>query len=953
MTQVFGKNPRCLGGSREQPIVIDEECENNECAPRLQLTTSSHRIGDRRLMTDYFKRSSGNSNVDREIVILSDLKNSPKSCARLLKRSSSHTRNANTESYSAKKKRMESDIDRGISKSLYARLAADFAASIDSSTSSGNQDDIIVVEDNDIKIEERHNTEKKWESLSSLQQPVGISGFQLNDNSSLGGSVSTTSRDDDDKKVDELIYIHKTLSIAADTNAYNSSETVSTHLPPTIGRGENDLVKTEEASRLERSDTLSKGSDVRTNQGSFINEQQLKNYRAYGQLIHLDDVTIGSILSIGNLRGSSRGRMRNDDWDQASCKINNLFKTVLHFVEQYDKKSKIGTPRSFSGRLKPYQEEGLAFLVKRESSFPCGGILADDMGLGKTAQMISLILHQKNNSDDEYKKLEDARFRIAKGEGLAPIRATLIVAPSGLMGQWDSEIKKFAKWGGLRITTFHGNNRTTNPRDLSDFDIVITSYGTVTSELGYLLGDCDSEGDCGSKAGKSKKPKTKTPSSGSVLAKVCFQRIILDEAHSIKNRKSLTSKACASLSGLRRWCVTGTPIHNDLWDGFSLFRFLRTDPLDQETIWKSYINTTTKHGLCRLDILVGAVLLRRTKDQLNEDGECLVKLPARFCERITLDMDPRERLIYDQMFKAAQEFVRSFLDRYSDSDIGYSHSETVDRSRNPFINVRNMSADDDDRFQDMACILVLLLRLRQACNHMSLTKKGLDLDCFDGGENSVVDENVLATVGNSMNNFLEENCKDADNEKDHLKVFEDDFASSKIVALFERVDRIFNETEDKIIIVSQWTSMLRLVHSHLNKRNIAFVEITGAVDQEARHSAQKVINSNGSTKHERIMLLSLKAGGVGLNLVGANHLFILDPHWNPFMEDQACDRIYRIGQEKDVFIHKFVCSNSIEQRVLNLQDRKRNLSDTFLKKAGHKKGCKLTNEDLAYLFEVS
>uniref|UniRef100_A0A0K0FL87 Transcription termination factor 2 (inferred by orthology to a human protein) n=1 Tax=Strongyloides venezuelensis TaxID=75913 RepID=A0A0K0FL87_STRVS len=950
MTQVLGKNFLSSEGSREQPIVIDEECENNEyVVPRPQLTTSFRGTGGRRLMTDYFKSSSGGSDANEEIIILSDRKNSPRIYSRSLKRSSSHIENVAAESYSAKKKKVGSDVGHEVFRSVYAKLAADFATSSGSNTSLGNNGDITVVEDSSIKFEERHNTEKKWKSLNHPQQHMGISNSKLNDNSSLRGNVSTTSKDNDDRKVDELIFVHETPSIAAHRSVYNTSGAIFSHLLSTTGRVEDDLAVAEGANCLERSGSLDNDSGIGTNQGSFINEQQLKNYRAYGKLIHLDDATIGSILSIENLNNSSRGRMSNDDWDQASCKTHNLFKTVLHFVEQYDKKSKIDTPGSFSGSLKPYQEEGLAFLVKRENSFPCGGILADDMGLGKTAQMISLILYQKGNP--EYKKLDSVRSRIAEKKGLRPVNATLIVAPSGLMGQWESEIKKFAKWGGLRITTFHGNKRTTNPRVWLDFDIIITSYGTVAAELAYLVGDCDSDDDGGSKVEKTKGPKRKTPSSGSILAKVCFQRIILDEAHSIKNRKSLTSKACASLSGLRRWCVTGTPIHNDLWDGFSLFRFLRTDPLDQDTIWKNYINTTTKHGLCRLDILVGAVLLRRTKDQLNDNGECLVKLPPRTCERITLDMDPKERLIYDQMFKAAQEFVRSFLDRYSDSDIGYSHYEKVGRSRNPFINVRKVSDDDDDRFQDMACILVLLLRLRQACNHMSLTKEGLDLDCFDGRENSIVDENVLTTVGNSMNSFLEENCKDVDSGKNHLQVFEDDFASSKIVALFERVDKIFNETEDKIIIVSQWTSMLRLVHSHLNKRKITFVEITGEVDQKTRHSAQEVINS--SAKPERIMLLSLKAGGVGLNLVGANHLFILDPHWNPFMEDQACDRIYRIGQEKNVFVHKFVCSDSIEQRVLNLQDRKRDLSDTFLKKAGHKKGYKLTNEDLAYLFEVN
>ncbi|KHN71317.1 Transcription termination factor 2, partial [Toxocara canis] len=102
----------------------------------------------------------------------------------------------------------------------------------------------------------------------------------------------------------------------------------------------------------------------------------------------------------------------------------------------------------------------------------------------------------------------------------------------------------------------------------------------------------------------------------------------------------------------------------------------------------------------------------------------------------------------------------------------------------------------------------------------------------------------------------------------------------------------------------------------------------------------------------QVMLLSLTAGGVGLNLVGGNHLFLVDLHWNPALEQQACDRIYRMGQTKNVFIHKLICLETIEERVLTLQQSKTALAKGVLEGAASKKLSKLTMADLKYLFDL-
>ncbi|KAM3728182.1 Transcription termination factor [Dirofilaria immitis] len=155
---------------------------------------------------------------------------------------------------------------------------------------------------------------------------------------------------------------------------------------------------------------------------------------------------------------------------------------------------------------------------------------------------------------------------------------------------------------------------------------------------------------------------------------------------------------------------------------------------------------------------------------------------------------------------------------------------------------------------------------------------------------------------------------------------------------------------DKCVIVSQWTSLLNILEYHLERKQVLYTSINGKVPSSDR---QKRANSfNEINNGPRVMLLSLTAGGVGLNLVGGNHLFLVDLHWNPALEQQACDRIYRIGQTKNVFVHKLVCLETIEERVLALQQIKQTLSKDVLEGVSSKKLSKLTIADLKYLFDL-
>lgn len=170
--------------------------------------------------------------------------------------------------------------------------------------------------------------------------------------------------------------------------------------------------------------------------------------------------------------------------------------------------------------------------------------------------------------------------------------------------------------------------------------------------------------------------------------------------------------------------------------------------------------------------------------------------------------------------------------------------------------------------------------------------------------------------------------------------------SSKMLKVLEILNKNVLKTKDKAIIVSQWTSVLDILRDLLHKEKLETLSLNGGIPVKDRQNIVDQFNDPKNSK--RILLLSLTAGGVGLNLIGANHLLLLDLHWNPQLEAQAQDRIYRVGQKKDVVIYKIVCVDTVEQRIKALQDRKLELADGVL--TGGKVSSKLSIDDLKGLF---
>lgn len=357
---------------------------------------------------------------------------------------------------------------------------------------------------------------------------------------------------------------------------------------------------------------------------------------------------------------------------------------------------KDGKIENLAVQLLPHQVEGVEWMRGRELGpvrkgiVPKGGLLADDMGLGKTLQTISLILlNQKPEKGSEQwtKNLEKVE------------KTTLVVAPLALIRQWEQEIKdKVNKQNGLRVLVHHGPQRTKRFQDLAEYDVVITTYQILVSDHG-----ASSPADDGKKTG-------------------CFGlhwwRVVLDEAHTIKNRLAKSTKACYDLRSEYRWCLSGTPMQNNLDELQSLVRFLRIKPYDDIRQWKDHIDRPMKNGrghiaISRLHGLLRCFMKRRTKDILRlegalnpggkdalnvAEGEEAPKPAFKPTERkvvtISTELSAAERQFYDRLEHRTDQRVKAMMQE----KMSYASAFT------------------------------LLLRLRQVCDHPKLVEGKLEKD---------------------------------------------------------------------------------------------------------------------------------------------------------------------------------------------------------------------------------
>ena len=627
--------------------------------------------------------------------------------------------------------------------------------------------------------------------------------------------------------------------------------------------------------------------------------------------------------------------------------------------------------------VNPYSGEmSLDFPVQEQHCL--GGILADEMGLGKTIQMLSLIHSHKSqavvrsaNPVGSVNQLTRMPSGQIGGVVSAP-KTTLVVAPMSLLAQWQSEAENASKDGTLKSMVYYGNEKTADLRALcceaniaSAPDMIITSYGVILSEFNQVA---------------------KNGSKDRGLFSLNFFRIILDEAHMIKNRQSKTAKACYELSAEHRWVLTGTPIVNRLEDLFSLVRFLRVEPWNNFSFWRTFITVPfeSKDFVRALDVVqtvLEPLVMRRTKEMKTPDGQPLVPLPPKSIEIVDVDLSKTERDVYDHIFTRAKRTLSNSVEKGTVMKSYTTIFAQILRLRqsccHPIL-VRNQDIVADEEAAgaeaDAAAGLADDMDLHSLIEKFAATTDdNKDANAFGAHvlaqirdeasnecpiccEEPIVEQTVTGCWHSACRKCLLDfikhstdrqevprcfNCREYINSRDLFQVVRNDDdpeassgtpkislqrlgvneSSSKVVALMGHLRDLRREQPHiKSVVFSQFTSFMSLIEPALAKANMKCLRLDGSLNQKTRAA---VLNEFRESDKFTILLISLRAGGVGLNLTQAKRVFMMDPWWSFAVEAQAIDRVHRMGQDQEVKVYRFITRDSVEERMLKVQDRKK------------------------------
>ncbi|KAK8090377.1 hypothetical protein PG997_005338, partial [Apiospora hydei] len=564
-----------------------------------------------------------------------------------------------------------------------------------------------------------------------------------------------------------------------------------------------------------------------------------------------------------------------------------------------------------------------------------GGIVADPMGLGKTLTMISLVatdLERDEPSTSFPKESMNENVQIA---------ATLIIVPPPLIGTWEHELKTHVTYGAMRHIRHHGKDRIGGLCELESVHVVLTTYHTVSAEW-----------------------KTDERKRDSALFSVKWHRIIIDEAHFIRNVKSRMARAVCALDANARWAVTGTPIQNRLSDFAALLQFIRVHPYndlrrfdaDIANLWKSGEET---EAVDRLKRLSKYLLLRRPKDT--------IELPARHDLNCAVEFTRDEKTIYEKMRmqtitkldEALHDDSGSYkpgsymnvlqqieaLRLFCNLGLQFQARHTQRGTSSPMGEVTpdNWSLRAQKAFraqrdmQTMVClqcdsvleIAETLLEedtspqmahfsscLRFACASCTSKLNGHNRP-FQCGHQPSCASALVSLSSAEFDDSLTLDGFDIDHASETL--------SSKVQTLVS--DLRSRPADEKCIVFSTWRLTLDMVQKGLNEAGISCVRFDGKVPQKDR---QPIVERFKTDPTLRVMLLTLSCGAVGLTLTVANRAYLMEPHWNPTLEDQALARIHRLGQTKEVTTIRLYIRDSFEEKVMELQESKRSLAGVLL-----------------------
>ena len=649
---------------------------------------------------------------------------------------------------------------------------------------------------------------------------------------------------------------------------------------------------------------------------------------------------------------------------------------------------------------RPYYEEVVSGIsVSDPPEEVLGGLLADVMGLGKTIEALALIVASK----EEAKKYQSAKcLRPTEAEINLKIHAktTLLIAPLSALKNWEDQISDHIKANTLKVYTYHGANREQNPFELAKYDVLLTTYGMVGAEY--------------SKAVKNQE----TP-----LNQIKFFRVMLDEAHTIREQKAMQSHAAYALLADRRWCLTGTPIQNRIEDLGSLTRFLRMYPYDSAGRFNQYIKSPAMSGdvefLKSLRIFVDSFTLRRTKDTVDlPDRQDIIeelefssdesKMYNVFRFRIgqafqEIDNDSSGkkgitgngklhhrvlsaimtlRLICDHGRDLLKDKDRADLKKALDNESkGKSEDDAIDLDEDGRFAPPLTEWKAYDHFGMLSdagfdacreCGKGIIPDTPQADEEDASTIRGYMLPCYDllcpdcfdddcrryfipgnptAGVNCPFCDAAIACavvplsiVGVENLEIPTETPPQAPATPQAEQEVIDDYSGphTKTLALLRDIEAMHidsvpllnaGEPPLKCVVFSEFTSHLNLIERALRSANggagYTFVRIDGTMSLAKR---RRVLDALATDDNVTILLASIKAAGQGLNLTAASRAFIMEPMWNPAAENQAVDRIYRLGQKRNVIIKRFRMKDSIEGAIAKIQQKKERLANVAMER---------------------
>lgn len=498
---------------------------------------------------------------------------------------------------------------------------------------------------------------------------------------------------------------------------------------------------------------------------------------------------------------------------------NEVLKPVLHdtWLEKWQQWQKDGEmvyelPSTIQAKLRPYQQKGFEWMLLLAEA-GAGACLADDMGLGKTLQTISVLTHQLAQKATQ---------------------RHLIVAPSSLIYNWSQELQKFA--AHVKVLIYHGGGRSIQDVATGDYQVIITSYGTVRQDI-------------------------------EEMCLIGFGTIVLDESHNIKNPAAQITKAVERLQSNFRVALSGTPVMNNTFDLYAQMNFLLPGIFgSREFFRREYADAIDHHRdvekIKTLQRITAPFVLRRTKEQVASD------LPEKTEMVMWCNMSDTQKRLYDEVKDSIRQSV--------------------------FLNI-----ESEGLGKSKLAVLAGMLKLRQICNSPLLLPS----------EEQTCNDSVKTDL---LMNELQNNLKD-----------------------------------QKVLVFSQFTTMLNLLAEKCKEEGISYYHLDGSTPPEKRIEMVNRFQEEGNTHN--VFLISLKAGNAGLNLTAAGYVFLFDPWWNTAVQQQAIDRTHRIGQTKNVFAYKMICKDTIEEKIISLQQRKKQLAEDLISEdEGFVKS--LTEDDIKYLF---